>query len=695
MDEKIRENHLNRKAFIYIRQSSERQVQQHAESGRIQYALVERARSLGWEHPVTIDDDLGKSAAWYSERSGFQNLVTRVSMGVVGIVISLEATRLARCNRDWYHLIDLCTIFDTLIGDHQGIYDPKNPNDRMLLGLKGTMSEAELNLIKFRMQQGRESKARRGELFAVVPTGYILNGNGIIEKSACLREQEIIGLIFKKFTELGSGKQTYLWFIEEKISVPVNGARDREGKTRRWHLPTYSFIMQLLRNPFYAGAYVYGRTECRVAYKEGRIKKTRGHLKGPEKWQVLIHNHHEGYISWKQYENNMETVRNNQYKAETNEAIGAIRKGKALLVGILRCQRCGRKMHVRYWGKGGTHPTYQCSGDYYHAGSYCQSFSAIKCDRIFEEELFKAIEPAALQAGIEATREVTLQYQDKISCLSKELESAKYEADRAFTQYNLIDPLNRLAASELERRWNEKLAVVSIIEERMGKMTKEITQPTKEEIKKILSLKDHLPQIWRHPKTDPAIKKRIIRMLVKEVLVHLDKEALLITMTIHWQGGIHTQVQFKRPRRGEPPQNKTDEQIVELLRKLSYHYPDEEIARVFNCLKLKTGSDNPWNRTRVRGLRSKNKIAPFDRTKKTDVVSLNEAAKVLDVPHHAIRGLIKKGVIGAKQIIKYAPFKIERSQLEKESVKAIVKQLKSGQTLKYIDSVGDRQMSLF
>ena len=262
-------------------------------------------------------------------------------------MISLEATRLARCNRDWYHLIDLCTIFDTLIGDHQGIYDPKNPNDRMLLGLKGTMSEAELNLIKFRMRQGRESKARRGELFAVVPTGYILNGNGIIEKSACLREQEIIGLIFKKFTELGSGKQTYLWFIEEKISVPVNGARDSEGKTRRWQLPTYSFIIQMLRNPFYAGAYVYGRTECRVAYKEGQIKKTSGHLKSPEKWEVLIHNHHEGYISWKQYENNMETIKNNHYKTATNEAIGAIRKGKALLVGILRCQRCGRKMHVR------------------------------------------------------------------------------------------------------------------------------------------------------------------------------------------------------------------------------------------------------------------------------------------------------------------------------------------------------------
>jgi len=694
--EKIRESHLSRVAYIYIRQSSERQVQNHQESSRVQYALTERAQSLGWKNPITIDEDLGKSAEYFSTRSGFQTLVSQVSMGEVGIVISLDATRLARNNSDMYRLIDLCTIFDTLIGDHQGIYDPKDPNDRLLLGMKGTLSEAELNMIKFRMRQGRLSKAGRGQLYGVIAPGYIVNEEGEMLKSSDSQERHVMEILFKKFKELGSANQTHFWFIEEKILVPVNGRRNGGGEKRRWQVPTYSFIINVLHNPVYAGAYVYGRRASRVSYKDGRIKKTFGHYKSPEEWDVLIHDHHEGYISWEEYEENVRTMRNNRSSThKQDESVGAIRRGKALLVGVIRCQRCGRKMHVRYWGTNGIYPQYQCPGDYYYGGSYCQGFSALKTDRVFEEELFKALEPAALQASIEAGEVIKERYREKIGCLEKELERARYCADRAFTQYDQVDPLNRLVAPELERRWNEKLTIVNDLQERIAREKKEMKEPSEEEIKRIKSLAKHFPEIWRHPETDPAIKKRIIRLVIEEVLILLDDQNQMLTMTIHWKGGVHTQVRFKKPGKGDAPLNKTAENIVELVGKLAPYYPDEEIARIFNCLGLRTGYGNVWDRSRVRTLRSSNKIAPFDRTKKRNVVSLNEASKRLGVNPYTIRTLIKKGIIKAHQMIEYAPFEIEPCELEKEVLKTIIKRLQDGESLRHISRINEKQMNLF
>ncbi len=695
ISEKIRKTHLARKAVIYIRQSSERQVREHIESGRLQYMLTERAAALGWSQAVIIDEDLGKSAGYDSERCGFQRLVTWVGMADVGIVISFEATRLARNNRDWYQLIDLCTIFDTIIGDHQTVYDPKDPNDRLLLGMKGTMSEAELNLIKLRMLQGRLSKAGRGALYSTLPPGYNLCEDGTVEKSADIREQQALELIFKKSKELGSARQTYLWFVEENISVPVNCKRDIEGVKRRWQLPNYSFILQLLRNPFYAGAYAYGRRGSRVTYVDGHIKKTGGHFKPMEDWDVLIKEHHEGYISWSQYEENILTMKANQYNSKGSEAVGAVRNGKGLLVGLLRCQRCGRKMHVRYWGKWGVSPRYMCPGEYYHGGNYCQSFSGLKTDRVFENELFKVIEPAAIQAGIAACDVITEEYEQKINYLEKELKNAQYETDRAFLQYNQVDPLNRLVAAELERRWNEKLQDLNELKERIKKEKRQIPKPTVEEIETVRSVSQRLAEVWSHPETDPAVKKKIIRMVVEEILMDLNDETLMLTMTIHWKGGVHTQVVFKKPVNGDAPPNKTDENVVELLKKLSAHYPDEEIARIFNCHKFITGAGNPWNRTRVRGLRVNNKIAPFDRKKKTDVVSLNEAAKRLDVNTYTVRQLIKKGILQAQQIVAFAPFQIESSGLEKHSVKEVVQRLKSGLRFRNIEHVNDKQQSLF
>lgn len=692
--EKINEGHLRRAALIYIRQSSARQVEHNVESGRMQYALAERAKALGWANPIIVDEDLGKSAGYDSERSGFQRVVTLVSMGNVGLVLSLDATRLARNNRDWYHLIDLCTLFDTVIADHQSLYDPKDPNDRLLLGVKGTMSEAELNLIKFRMRQGRLSKARRGALHTTLPPGYVLNRDGEVEKTPDVREQQMIAMIFAKFRELGSANATHRWFVAEGLSVPVKVKRDPEGKKVRWRVPQLNFIRDFLRNPCYAGAYVYGRRGIRVRYEDGVIKKTGGHHKPRQQWEVLIQDHHEAYISWERYEEHLRIMAGNTTQGRASEQVGAIRKGRGLLGGLIRCQRCGRKMQVRYWGKSGTAPRYVCVGEFEHGGSYCQSFSAAKSDLVFEQELFKALEPAAVQAAIEASRAVQCRFQEKLAALEKESEQARYEARRAELQYQQVDPLNRLVAAELERRWNEKLELCQQIQDRLENERGTISPPTPEQIQQIQALAGRLPHVWQHPRTDPAIKKRIIRMLVREVLLQLDEQTTQVAMTIHWAGGMHSRVQFKKPVRGEC-RTKTKEDVVELLGKLAPWYTDEEIAKTFNCHGLKTGNGNPWNRVRVRSLRAHHEIPACDRTIRAESLTLNEAARQLGVSANTVRTMISKGVICAQQIVKFAPFMIARSEFEKKEVKKAMDQLHDGRSARAIGVVSKDQLNLY
>ncbi len=375
-------------------------------------------------------------------------------------------------------------------------------------------------------------------------------------------------------------------------------------------------------------------------------------------------------------------MNSNQYKNKDGEdTVGAVRQGRGLLVGLLRCQRCGKKMHVRYWGKGGTNPRYVCPGDFNNGGKYCQSFAGLKTDSVFEEELFKALEPSAVQASIKACEALNQQHHDKLKYLDIELEKAQYEANRAFIQYNQADPLNRLVTTELEKRRNEKLIIANEVKERVEVEKGKIRKPTEEEIMRIKKLGERFPEVWRHPKTDPAIKKRIIRMMVQEVVMHLDEDTLILTMTIHWSGGIHTQVKFKKPTKGSGSK-KTDDNVVDLLKKLSPHLPDEEIARVLNCYKLKTAQENSWTRGRVRALRAHYNIKPFDRKKKTGVVTMNEAAKQLDVPTSVIRTLIRNGTIKANQIIKYAPYEIESSELEKEEVQIYMERAINGQSSK-------------
>ncbi|MCP4830417.1 MAG: recombinase family protein [Proteobacteria bacterium] len=373
---RINADHLARKAIVYLRQSSLTQVKHNIESQRLQYALAERATALGFNRVEVIDKDLGASASSGSrERPGFQQLLASVALGDVGIILSRELSRLSRTDKDWCHLVEVCQLFNTLIGDEQAVYDPGQFDDQLVLGIKGTISAAELNVLRMRLLQGKEAKARRGELFTTIAPGYIRDGDAIV-KDPNRRVQDALMLIFNKFQKLGSIRQTYGWFMENQIELPVN--KSIAGQPQLiWKLPAQTFIPSVLHNPIYAGAYVYGRRPTEKVLEQGELRKRQAAIRPYDQAKVFIQNHHEGYISWETYLRYQRMIDNNGTNFQADESILAVRQGHGLLTGLLRCARCGHKLQVRYWGKQGTTPRYLCHGDYQSAGRYCIGFGGM------------------------------------------------------------------------------------------------------------------------------------------------------------------------------------------------------------------------------------------------------------------------------------------------------------------------------
>ncbi len=369
---KIRIEHLKRRAVVYVRQSSMRQVRDNVESQRLQYALTERARELGWQDIEIIDTDLGVSASAGTARAGFERLVAAVALGEVGIVLSREVSRLSRNDKDWCHLTEVCQAFETLIGDEDQVYDLDMMDDQLVLGIKGTMSVVELKVLKMRMLQGRIEKARRGEYFTIMPPGYVLDGDKKVVFDPDERIRKSIALVFRKFRELWSARQTYQWFVSNDVQLPVNKCLGGKMKLV-WQLPKPSFIQSMLSNSFYAGAYTHGRGITVVEFKDGQlVKRRRRAARRAEECEVFIPDHHEGYIDWRTYEEIRERMSRNCLRSgDADPQIAAVRAGQGLLTGLLRCAHCGRKLHVRYWGRSGTAPRYQCAGDYRWGGEYC------------------------------------------------------------------------------------------------------------------------------------------------------------------------------------------------------------------------------------------------------------------------------------------------------------------------------------
>jgi DNA invertase Pin-like site-specific DNA recombinase len=426
MGNKIQVEHLARTAMVYLRQSSPGQVRHNVESRRLRYALAHRASHLGFERVQTIDCDLGLSATVGSQRPGFQQLLSAVVMGDVGIVFSRELSRLSRTDKDWCHLMEMCQLFDTLIADEETVYDPNNADDQLVLGIKGTLSVAEMNVLRLRMQRGKEAKAKRGELFCTIAPSYVRDGVRLV-KDPNVRVQEIISLVFQKFLELGSIRQTYRWFLDNRMEVPTN--KSQGGKlVIAWKLPAQTFMPSVLHNPVYAGAYAYGRRPVENIVDAGVIKKRQRAIQSAEHTKILIKETHEGYISWDLYTRVQAMAEHNGTNFRADEATLAARQGGGLLTGLLRCARCGHKLQVRYWGKQGTTPRYLCHGGYQGSGRYCIGFGGKSVDRFIGDEVGALLAPQGIRASLIALDKIDAEGGQQIKALERQLQQARYEA---------------------------------------------------------------------------------------------------------------------------------------------------------------------------------------------------------------------------------------------------------------------------
>jgi DNA invertase Pin-like site-specific DNA recombinase len=544
---KVQEEHQERLAMVYVRQSTPQQVLDHQESARLQYGLQCWAERLGWapERVLIIDEDQGKTATSTVGRTGFQRLVSEVSLGHVGIILGIEMSRLARSCADWYQLIELCALFGTLLADGDGIYDPTHYNDRLLLGLKGTMSEAELHVLQQRLRQGRLNKARRGELAVPLPIGYTRRPSGEVTLDPDEQVQAVVRLIFRKFAELGTLNAVLRYLVTEQIKV---GLRLREGPNRGelvWRRPNRETLQNLLHNPLYAGAYAYGRRPTDPRRKQAGRPATGRVVQPMEQWFVLLRDQHPAYISWDQYEQNCARLQANRSRAET---VGAVRVGSALLTGLIVCGRCGCRMTVRY-GNGVHRPTYVCAT---HHASYgdplCQSLTGSVLDAYVSTQVLVALEPAALELSLAAAHHLERERADLVQLWQQRRERAAYEAERAARHYRAIEPENRLVARQLAREWEETLAAQQQLEEEYARFLQRqprLLSPTEQTA--IRELAANIPELWHAPETTLTERKEIVRQVVDHVEVLVVGQSEQVQVSIAWAGGSRTSGTLIRP----------------------------------------------------------------------------------------------------------------------------------------------------
>ena len=660
---------IRRRAVIYVRQSTPTQVEKNLESQRRQYDLVELARTYGFHDIEVIDEDLGRSAGGSTDRPGFQRLLGWLCAGSVGAVFCLEASRLARNGHDWHRLLELCGLVGARVADTDGIYDPCLPNDRLLLGMKGTISEFELGMLRARLNEAMWAKARRGELRIAVPIGFVWERNAPVAFDPDLRLQEVIRLIFRKFKELGSARQVHLWMRQEQVHFP----RPSDGKRMtsfEWQLARYRNVISVLKNPFYAGMYAYGKSEHRTKVVDGRPRKSYGHPKSMEEWDVTIKQHHEGYITWAEYERNQEQIGRNTF-CRKGGASKSGRGGRALLAGLLRCRRCGHRLHVAYRGRAPGAPIYRCAQRHVtHGTGRCICFGVYTVDRAVARELLRAVQPLSLEAAVQAERTLVLEREERRRIHELELEQARYDAKLAERRYAACDPDNRLIAAQLESSWEESLQRVAACEKTLCTVDAEpAPAPAAHDLD---CLAADLEAVWDAPSVTMRTRQSLVRSLINEIVVDIDDEASEVILVIHWKGGQHSETRARKPRTGET-RLWNSEEAVELVRSMAGRWPDDQIAATMNRLGLRTGKGNTWNATRVQSLRKKRRIPAYKSANKDGTwLTMSEAARKLGLSNHAIRQMIKSGVLPAEQVVPRAPYQIRTTDLDTEAVRRVL-----------------------
>jgi DNA invertase Pin-like site-specific DNA recombinase len=675
MNSKINEGHLDRRAYIYVRQSTPSQVVKHRESQRLQYNLIELAKQLGWQSSriVILDRDLGCSASGTASRSDFDQLLLEVCASHVGAIFSVDASRLARNGREWHTLLEFCCVVDTLLIDPQASYDPKLSNDRLLLGLKGEFSEMELRVLCERSQAAIKQKAQRGELYLMISAGYVKTSDHGLRKDPDQRVQQAIDLVFLKFLELGSIRQTYKWFIEHRIEIPV--AKYKNGiRTSEWRLPAVNTLGNMLKNPIYAGAYAYGKTKRIVEIKDGRRHIKKGVARHQQDWDVLIKDHHEAYIGWQEYQKNQEMIAHN-CNSKRPVVTGSAGQGGALLTGLLRCGHCGSKLMTRYQGNAGQYLVYQCRGNASHQAKYtCISFGGRRVDQALSSCVLEVLSSQGLAAALEAIETLSDDHRQIQRQRMLALEQARYEVKRARRQYDAVDPEYRLAAAELERDWNEALKRSAELETEIAALQERVKTLSEQDRQDILSLAEDLSLVWNHSDSCPEIKKKIVRVVIKEVVAYVEQTTenqQIIKLMIHWQGGDHTQIELQKNQRGGKAHNATDPETIEIISALARIMPDKYVIGCLNLLGKRTASGLTWTPKRMCAFRNDHHIPVYKEGERESrgELSPEEVSVELKVSVSKVRKLIKQGILPAKQACFGAPWIIQKESLKLEHVR--------------------------
>jgi DNA invertase Pin-like site-specific DNA recombinase len=586
---KIQNTHCERLAYVYVRQSTPWQVIEHRESTERQYHLRERALELGWpaSRVDVIDEDQGRSGSTAAHRSGFQRLVTEVGLGKVGIVMMLEASRLARNNSDWYRLIEICGLTGTLIADENAIYNPREPNDRLLLGVKGTLSEAELFTLRTRLYEGRWNKARKGLLQFALPVGYVRGANGNWELDPDAQVRERLAYLFESFRRHGVARSVVRDLKREGWDLPTR-AVSREGYGLLiWKTPTLSAVVRILHNPAYAGVYVFGRWGYAGDRRSAKTGKVLPHQIPMAQWPVKINAHHPAYLSWEEYVKNGERMYQNWNRGQ--ETRGVAREGSALLQGMVYCGICGRKMGVQNRAVSEKRsPTYLCQSGYEDGDKICQSMTSRPVDAAVVEAFLQSVSPLSLEVGLRVLEQLEKDLAVQRRQRELQLEQARYEARLAQRQYDAIDPDNRLVASELERRWNEKLERVVRLEQAYSRAEQEAGwNITPEEREMIEELSQNLPVLWEAPSTTNRERKQLLRLAIESVQLDGVSQAGQIEVQIRWRSGTMTRSCIKRTAPGEGSL-KTPPNAVAQIHEMAGRYSYADIADRLNAAGCRT-----------------------------------------------------------------------------------------------------------
>jgi DNA invertase Pin-like site-specific DNA recombinase len=659
---KLTSSHLRRQAFVYLRQSSQAQLERNVESTARQYALVQRAIELGFarEQIVVIDEDLGISGSGMSERSGFARLAAEVALGHAGLVLGLEVSRLARNNADWYRLLDLCGVTDTVIGDADGLYHPGSFNDRLLLGLKGTMSEAELHVLRARLEGGIRNKAARGELRKALPVGFVWGeeeGEILFDPDEAVRGA--IAVIFERFAELGSVRQVWLWLRREQMQFPMR--RFAHGEIQ-WAVPTYHQIHSVLESPVYAGAYAFGKTRReRYVDEHGQTRQRLRRLPQAE-WGVLIWDHHPGFIDKATYERNRERIAGNT-RPRAHEPGGAVREGQALLQGIAVCGRCGRKLKVHYQGRRGHQsPAYHCPSSILveNRGSWCLRVGGRQIDQAVAAALLAALTPAGVKAALQAAEALEQDHDAALKQWRLQVERARYQAQRAERRYRQVEPEHRLVARGLERDWENALAELATAEAELA--LREQQRPrtlTDDERQRLLALGADLGRVWSAPTTTDRDRKQLLRCLIEEVTIDADKQARRATITIRWRGGALTELVVTLPK--PQPAIRTDEHTIALITRLAAHYDDGRIAGILNRQGRRSARGERFTAIIVGSLRRYRGIPAYKPPAEPadgELLPVGKAADELGVAASTIFRWLQAGFIRGEQDTPGAPWRI-------------------------------------